>query len=98
MHRGSSKVPGAPAPAAESLPLSASSRPVLTVEVEVARAGRSTVRTFTVPVGTRVRDVIRHVHEAPEGSVALRDGASIPLDTALDRSVRLVVLPTFSGG
>ena len=98
MHRGSSKVAGDGPPSAENLPLSASSPPEITIVVEVARAGRRSEQVVTVPVGALVRDVIRHAHQAPEGSVVLIDGVSVALDTPLERPVRLLVLPTFSGG
>ena len=98
MHRGSSKVAGDGPPPTETLPLSASPPPTIAVEVEVARGGRSRVESVTVPVGARVRDVIRHAHQAPEGSVVLIDGLPVPLDTRLETAVRLLVLPTFSGG
>ncbi|MGA8664874.1 MAG: hypothetical protein WB809_07415 [Thermoplasmata archaeon] len=71
---------------------------MMTIEIDVARAGRHTVESVTVPVGAFVRDVIRHARQAPEGSVVLIDGLPVPLDTRLERPVRLVVLPTFSGG
>ncbi|HLM91459.1 MAG TPA: thiamine biosynthesis protein ThiS [Thermoplasmata archaeon] len=71
---------------------------MLTIEIDVARAGRHSVESVTVPEGSLVRDVIRHAHQAPEGSVVLIDGLPVPLDTRLERSVRLLVLPTFSGG
>jgi sulfur carrier protein ThiS len=96
MHRGSSKGGGADAPPPETLPLSAS--PPLTVVVEVARGGRSTVRTLSVAPGTLVRSVVREVGHAPEGSAVLRENVSIPLDTPIEQSCRLVVVPTFSGG
>lgn len=100
MHRGSSKVAGAHPPPAEDLPLSASTlpAPMLAIEIDVARAGRHTVLSVTVPAGTLVRTVIRHAHQAPEGCVVLIDGLPVPLDTPLERALRLVVLPTFSGG
>jgi sulfur carrier protein ThiS len=100
MHRGSSKAAGSPDPAAETLPLSASTSPSLRIEVivESGRARSSAPVTVHVAVGTRLRDVIQHAGQAPEGSVVLIDGVSVPLDTPLERAARLVVLPTFSGG
>jgi len=96
MHRGSSKGSGADPPEPEHLPLSASSD--IVVEVEVARARRSEVFHRSVRPGTLVRDLVRSLGEAPEGSAVLLDGRSIPLDTRLDAPVRLVLVPTFSGG
>jgi sulfur carrier protein ThiS len=96
MHRGSSKGAGAGRPPPEHLPLSASA-PV-PVEVEVARAGRAAVHVREVAPGTLVKEVVRSVGEAPEGSAVLIDGVSVPLDTPVDRPLRLVVVPTFSGG
>ena len=96
MHRGSSKGGRGSHPPPEALPLSASS-PV-PVEVEVARARPSVVRRQSVPPGTLVKEVVRSVGEAPEGSAVLIDGVSVPLDTPIDRPLRLVIVPTFSGG
>jgi len=96
MHRGSSKGARADHPVPGSLPLSASAQ--LEVEVEVARAGRSTVHAQMVVAGTLVKEVVRAIGEAPEGSAVLLDGVSIPLDSPIDRPLRLVVIPTFSGG
>ena len=96
MHRGSSKGAGARPPPPEHLPLSASA--LLAVQVEVARAGRSSDHAREVAPGTLVKEVVRSVGEAPEGCAVLIDGVSVPLDTPLDRPVRLVVVPTFSGG
>ena len=96
MHRGSSKGARAKAPAPGHLPLSASAQ--FEVEVEVARAGRSTVHARRVAAGTLVKEVVRAVGEAPEGSAVLVDSVSIPLDSPIDRPLRLVVIPTFSGG
>ena len=98
MHRGSSKAVRDGTRSAGSLPLSASSSSRLVIEVEVARAGRSTLHAVPAEAGTLLRDVIRHVGQAPEGSAALIDGIPVPLDTPLERSVRVVVVPTFSGG
>ena len=80
----------------EHLPLSAS--PDVRVEVEVARAGRSVVHERRVAPGTLVKQVVRSVGEAPEGAAVLVDGVSVPLDTPIDAPLRLVVVPTFSGG
>ena len=96
MHRGSSKGSGLDGPPPESLPLSASAS--VSVEVEVVRARGSQVHARTVRAGTLVKELVRSVGEAPEGSAALVDGMSVPLDTPVDRPLRLVVVPTFSGG
>jgi sulfur carrier protein ThiS len=96
MHRGSSKGAGAASPAPEHLPLSASEG--FRVEVEVARAGRTVLHERTVVAGTLVKQLVRSVGEAPEGSAVLVDGVSVPLDLPIDAPVRLVVVPTFSGG
>jgi sulfur carrier protein ThiS len=95
MHRGSSKAGGASPPPADNLPLSA---PSLAVEVEVARAGRSTLFHLEVAPGTTVRAVVRQVGQAPEGAVVLLDETPVPLDLPIDRPLRLTVVPTFSGG
>ncbi|MGD0588598.1 MAG: hypothetical protein ABSA63_07415 [Thermoplasmata archaeon] len=84
-------------PATGNLPLSASPRKVR-VEVEVARGGRSRHAHFSVAPGTLVRAVVRLAGEAPEGCAVLIGETSVPLDTPLERSVRLTVIPTFSGG
>ncbi len=68
------------------------------VEVEVARAARTRFEHREVPAGTEVRELVRSVGEAPEGVAVLVDGRSIPLDTPIDAPVRLLVVPTFSGG
>jgi len=41
---------------------------------------------------------VRQVGLAPEGTSVLVDGVSVPLDLPIERPVRLVVVPTFSGG
>ena len=96
MHRGSSKGARDHRPAPERLPLSAS--PGVRVEVEVARAGRSTVEERVVPVGTLVKQLVRAVGEVPEGAAVLVEGVSVPLDSPIERPLRLVIVPTFSGG
>jgi len=68
------------------------------VEVEVARAGRSTVEERVVPVGTLVKQLVRAVGEVPEGAAVLVEGVSVPLDSPIERPLRLVIVPTFSGG
>jgi sulfur carrier protein ThiS len=98
MHRGSSKAAREGLPAADTLPLSASSPSEVSVEIEVTRAGKVQHHLLHVATGTRVREAVRQVGLAPEGSVVLIDDTPVPLDLPLDRSVRLVVVPTFSGG
>ncbi len=98
MHRGSSKAAGGNAPATETLPLSASSLGGLVVEVEVARAGRRESHTFHLPAGSRVRDGVRAAGLSPEGVAVLVDEVPVPLDQPLEGPVRLLVVPTFSGG
>ncbi len=68
------------------------------VEVEIARAGRSATSRHWVAPGTRVREIVRAAGEAPEGSAVLRDGVSVPLDLPVTEAIRLVIVPTFSGG
>jgi sulfur carrier protein ThiS len=69
------------------------------VELLVERAGRATPpRVVWVATGTKVRVILRESGHAPEGSAVLVDGVSIPLDTPVERPVRLTILPTFSGG
>ncbi len=95
MHRGSSKdVRGRP-PATGTLPLSASR---VSVRIEITRGGAVERRTVRVEPGTLVRNAVRSVGQAPEGSAVLLDETPIPLDTPIDRPLRLVVVPTFSGG
>jgi sulfur carrier protein ThiS len=96
MHRGSSKGAGGPTPPPEALPLSASG--AIGIEVEVARAGRTRHRHLAVAPGTLVKELVRATGASPEGVAVLVDGRSIPLDTPLERPVRLVIVPTFSGG
>ena len=104
MHRGSSK--GARTDRApETLPLSAPQDPSaasaprpLTIEIEVARAGRSELRRIDVPFGAPIRIALREIGLAPEGCAVLSEGRPLPLDTPLERPLRLTVVPTFSGG
>ena len=70
----------------------------LRVEVEIARAGRSSWHTVEVPPGTLVRAVLRELRLAPEGSAVMIGGASVPLDTPIETPLKIVVVPTFSGG
>jgi len=97
MHRGSSKDARSGAAPSEILPLSASP-PLIEVEVEVARAAHRRVRRLTVAPGVLVREVVRSIGETPEGCAVLDGETPLPLDTPLERPVRLTVVPTFSGG
>lgn len=97
LHRGSSKDARGRPPATGNLPLSASPS-LFRVEVEVARAGRSRQSYLDVVPGTLVRSVVRQAGESPEGCAVLIGETPVPLDTAIDRPVRLTVVPTFSGG
>jgi sulfur carrier protein ThiS len=45
-----------------------------------------------------VRSALRSLGHFPEGSAVLLEDVPIPLDTPIDGPVRLVVVPTFSGG
>ncbi len=98
MHRGSSKGSGETSAGPEILPLSASPGGRVRVEIEVARAGRSSVVTLEVPAGTTVRTLLRQLGQAPEGSAVLVRDTPISLDTAVETDIRLTVVPTFSGG
>ncbi len=95
MHRGSSKAARGPPPTADTLPLSA---PSLALEVEVARAGRSHIHHLEIAPGTLVREAVRRIGLAPEGTAVLIDGVPVPLDLPLHGVARIVVVPTFSGG
>lgn len=97
LHRGSSKDARGRPPATGNLPLSASPGK-LRVEVEVARAGRSRTSWHEVEPGTLVREIVRSAGEAPEGCAVLIGETPVPLDTQVERAVRLTVVPTFSGG
>jgi sulfur carrier protein ThiS len=97
MHRGSSKEVRDEPGASGILPLSASPGDVA-VDVEVTRGGSIERRRLSVPAGTLVRTVLRSCGCAPEGSAVLDGETPLPLDTPIDRSIRLTVIPTFSGG
>ena len=97
LHRGSSKDARGPPPATGNLPLSASP-PKVRVDVEVARGGRSRRARFEVDPGILVRAVIRLAGESPEGCAVLIGETPVPLDTPIERAVKLTVIPTFSGG
>ncbi len=96
MHRGSSKGGRGRARPTESLPLSAS--PLLDVEFELVRAGRSEIRRLRVASGTPLRIALRSIGQAPEGSAVLCGDRPVPLDEPIDREGRFTVIPTFSGG
>ena len=98
MHRGSSKGADAKSARPETLPLSASSPPKIRIEFEITRAARSeTIQVETAP-GTLLRTVLHSIGQAPEGCAVLEGDRPIPLDTPLEHSVHLVLVPTFSGG
>ncbi len=97
MHRGSSKDAAGRPPATESLPLSASA-PELGVVLAMTRAGSVELRSLTVRSGTTVRSVLRRIGAAPEGCAVLDGETPVPLDTPVDRTMRLTVVSTFSGG
>jgi sulfur carrier protein ThiS len=98
MHRGSSKDGRDFTRTSGILPLSAPSGPMLTVTIEITRGASIQRRRLRVPPGTLVRTVLRSAELAPEGSAVLVGETPIPLDTPLERPVRLIVVPTFSGG
>jgi sulfur carrier protein ThiS len=97
MHRGSSKDGRRNARPSEILPLSASPDPI-ELEVELTRGGSVRRQVVSVPRGTLVREIVRRVGGSPEGSAVLIDSVPVPMDLPLVRPVRLVVIPTFSGG
>jgi sulfur carrier protein ThiS len=98
MHRGSSKGARETARAPEILPLSASPPPRVAVVIEITRGASVRRRRLRVPVGTPVRSILRSAGLAPEGSAVLIDETPVPLDLLVERPLRLVVVPTFSGG
>ncbi len=97
MHRGSSKGRRGPTRRPEHLPLSVP-RPTIRVTVETVRAAATRRQSVCVPPGHRVNDVLRAIGAAGEGSLVLIGENPVPLDTIIDRPVRLTVIPTFSGG
>jgi sulfur carrier protein ThiS len=97
MHRGSSKGGRSTDRPPETLPLSASPRTVPVV-IELTRGGSVRRVELTVPIGTPVRTLLREVGQRAEGSAVLIDDTPVPLDTPVEGPVRLVVVPTFSGG
>ncbi|MGA8543245.1 MAG: hypothetical protein WB947_06910 [Thermoplasmata archaeon] len=66
--------------------------------LEVTRGGSVERHRLHVAPGSLVRAALRATGVPAEGSAVLLDDVSIPLDTPIERSVRLTVLPTFSGG
>ena len=87
-----------PAPERRSADPSPMAQRSVTVEVEVARPRSPEVLTRDVPAGTLVKELVRAAGQSPEGVAVLIDGVSVPLDLPVDRPLRLVVVPTFSGG
>ncbi len=99
MHRGSSKGTRPPVRVSEALPLSASQRPRrIVVTLEITRAGSVDRRRVLIAPGSSIREALAAAGTPPEGSAVLREGVPQPLDATIDRSVRLTVIPTFSGG
>ena len=96
MHRGSSKGPRGKPRRPGHLPLSAS--PLVTIHLEIARAGHSDHRTVHVPTGTPLRVVLRSIGQSVEGSAVLSDDRPVPLDLPLEKEGRFTIIPTFSGG
>lgn len=98
MHRGSSKGAGSSLPTPETLPLSASPAGGVPVVLEVTRASSTQTFELVVPRSTLLRDVLRQVGLASEGSAVLLGDTPLPLDTPIESAVRITVVPTFSGG
>jgi len=99
MHRGSSKGTRARVRLPEALPLSASRPPRrIAVTLEITRAGSVDRRRVLLAPGSSIRQALAAVGAPPEGSAVLSDGVPLPLDTPIERSIRLTVVPTFSGG
>ena len=97
MHRGSSKGTRDRPRAPGTLPLSASPSHVA-VTLEITRGAAVRRRRIRVPLGTPVRAALHSAGLAPEGSAILVKDTPIPLDTPIDRPLRLTVISTFSGG
>jgi sulfur carrier protein ThiS len=72
--------------------------PPLTIQLTVARGAVRSPRSVELPGGSLVRDAVRTVGFAPEGTAVLLEGRPIPLDTRLAEGMSLVVVPTYSGG
>ncbi|HZY91475.1 MAG TPA: hypothetical protein VFG07_01680 [Thermoplasmata archaeon] len=64
----------------------------------LARAGHSSVRELSLPVGTTVRAALRSAGHVAEGCAVLAGPTPLPLDLALVADTHLTVIPTFSGG
>jgi len=64
----------------------------------MTRGGSAVPHELDVPVGSRVRDAVRRAGGFPEGCAVTVDETPVPLDLPIDRPLRLVVVPTFSGG
>jgi sulfur carrier protein ThiS len=71
---------------------------MITVTLEVVRAGARREHVLEVEENTLVRVAVRAAGLSPEGCAVLLDGVSVPRDLPLRSSVRLTVVPTFSGG
>jgi sulfur carrier protein ThiS len=71
---------------------------MIRVTVEVVRAGARTEQVLDLEENTLVRVAVRAAGFSPEGCAVLLDGVSVPRDLPLRSSVRLTVVPTFSGG
>jgi sulfur carrier protein ThiS len=97
MHRGSSKGARNQRRTPDTLPLSASPAAIPLV-VEVTRGGSVERHELAVACGTLVRATLRTLGHSPEGCAVLEADVPIPLDTPIDRPMRLTVVPTFSGG
>lgn len=98
MPRGSSKEEG-PGHLSESLPLSASpTPPLIRIVLEIRRGGRGEVRELDLPAGAEVREALRRIGQAPEGSAVWEGEEPIPLDARVVPNARYLVVPTFSGG
>jgi sulfur carrier protein ThiS len=98
MHRGSSKGAAGPSRRPGRLPLSASPPPAVRITFDIARGGTVTTREVEVPAGTLLRQALRRIGHAPEGSAVLDGDAPVPLDLPLRGPARFTLVPTFSGG
>ncbi|HXY46798.1 MAG TPA: hypothetical protein VEK13_02720 [Thermoplasmata archaeon] len=71
---------------------------MISVVLEVTRGASVRRRRIRVPAGTQVRAALHSAGLPPEGSAVLLEESPIPLDTPIDRPMRLIVISTFSGG